>query len=67
MNRFLLIAVYGAILAIALTFNFTTCGNGNNMTVRNDSMDENPTSDSDDAARPMIRRSRSRSKSTSPG
>ena len=43
MNRFLLIAVYGAILAIALTFNFTTCGNGNNMTVRNDSVDENPT------------------------
>ena len=43
MNRFLLIAMYGAILAIALTFNFTTCGNGNNMTVRNDSMDENPT------------------------
>ena len=41
MNRFLLIAVYGAILAIVLTFNFTSCGNGNNMAVRNDSMDAN--------------------------
>ena len=40
MNRFLLIVVYGATLAIALEFNFTTQGNGNNMTVRNISMGE---------------------------
>ena len=40
MNRFLLIAVYGATLAIALEFNFTTPGNGNNMTVKNNSMGE---------------------------
>ena len=39
MNSFLLIAVYGATLAIALAFNFTEYGNEKNTKVSKKSMD----------------------------
>ena len=40
MNSFLLIAVYGATLAIALAFTFTEYGNEKNTTVYKKSLDD---------------------------